>query len=127
MNGFSTASARGLFDYDLNDRTRNNGAKLIVKYFNTSVAQHLYKIKITTWNALPNEVVSSKQWTLSRTVWTTLGRKSSSYPSELVAIMMPCIIQGLTNSRRPAFCWKWTQRSVLLQILIIIRAGSTYE
>ena len=42
-------------------RTRNNGAKLIVKHFNTSVAQHFYPIKITTiWNALPNEVVSSR-------------------------------------------------------------------
>ena len=61
MNEFITASARGLFDYDLNDRTRTNGAKLIVKYFNTSVAQHIYPIKITTtWNALPIEVVSSR-------------------------------------------------------------------
>ena len=32
LNRFTTASARGLFDYDLNDRTRNNGAKLIVKH-----------------------------------------------------------------------------------------------
>ena len=54
-NRFTTASARGLFDYDLNDRTRNNGAELIVKHFNTSVALHFYQIKITTtWNALPN-------------------------------------------------------------------------
>ena len=37
LNRFTTASVRGLFDYDLNDRTRNNGAKLIVKHFNTSV------------------------------------------------------------------------------------------
>ena len=61
LNRFTNASARGFFDYDLNDRTRNNGAKLIVKYFNTSVAQHFYPIKITTTrNALPNEVVSSR-------------------------------------------------------------------
>ena len=39
LNRFTTASARGLFDYDLNDRTRNNGARLIIKHFNTSVAQ----------------------------------------------------------------------------------------
>ena len=32
LNRFTTASAIGLFDYDLNDRTRNNGAKLIVTY-----------------------------------------------------------------------------------------------
>ena len=61
LNEFTTASARGLFDYDLNDRTRNNGAKLCVKHFNTSVAQHFYPIKITTtWNSLPSEVVSSR-------------------------------------------------------------------
>ena len=59
------------FDYDLNDRTRDSRAKLIVKYFNTSVAQHFYAIKITaTWNALPNVVVSLKQ------LGQTLGRKS---------------------------------------------------
>ena len=33
---------------------------LIVKHFNTSFAQHFYPIKITTWNALPSEVVSSR-------------------------------------------------------------------
>ena len=37
LNEFTTASASGLFDYDLNNRTRNDGAKLIVKHFNTSV------------------------------------------------------------------------------------------
>ena len=53
LNEFTNASARGLVDYDLNDRTRNNGAKLIIKHFNTSIAQHLYPIKLTTtWNAL---------------------------------------------------------------------------
>ena len=40
LNGLTTASARGLFNYDLNDRTRHNMEKLIVKHFNTSVAQH---------------------------------------------------------------------------------------
>ena len=61
LNRFPTASAIGLFDYDHNDRTRNNGANLIVKHFNTSVAQHFYAIKITTtWNSLPNEVVTSR-------------------------------------------------------------------
>ena len=52
LNRFTTASARWLFDYDLNDRTRNYGAKLIVKYFSTSVARYFYPIKITTmWNS----------------------------------------------------------------------------
>ena len=61
LNEFTTTRARGLFDYDLNDRTRNNEAKLIVKHFNASVAKHFYPIKITsTWNALPSEVVSSR-------------------------------------------------------------------
>ena len=61
LNEFTTASARGLFDYNHNDRTRNNWAKLIVKHFSTSVAQHFYPIQITsTCNAIPSEVVSSR-------------------------------------------------------------------
>ena len=61
LNGFTTASARGHFDYDLNGRTINNGAKLIVKHFTTSVAQYSYSIKMTTTrNVLPNEFVSSR-------------------------------------------------------------------
>ena len=61
LNRFTSSSGKGLLDYDLNDRTRNNGAKLIVKHFNISVAQHFYQINITiTWNALPNEAVSSR-------------------------------------------------------------------
>ena len=56
LDRFTTASASGLFDYDFNDRTRNNGAKIIVKHFNTSVAQHFYPLQMTTtWNALPSE------------------------------------------------------------------------
>ena len=61
LNGLTTASARWLVDYDINDRTRNNGAKLIAIHFNASVAQLFYPIKITTtWNALPYEVTSSR-------------------------------------------------------------------
>ena len=61
VNRFTTASAWGLFDYDINDRTRINKAKHIVKHFNTSVAQHFYPIKITTtWIALSSEVVISR-------------------------------------------------------------------
>ena len=59
--GFTTGSANGLFDYELNNKTSNNGAKLIVMHFNTSVTQRLYPIKITTTlNAIPNEVVSRR-------------------------------------------------------------------
>ena len=32
---------------------------------------------------------------------------------------MQCTIQVRTNSRRPVFCWKWTQRSVLLLLLLV--------
>ena len=61
LNEFTTACARGVIDYDLKDRTRNSGAKLIVKHLNTSVDQHFYPIKIiSTWDALPSEVVSSR-------------------------------------------------------------------
>ena len=81
LNRLTTASSRGLIDYNLNDRTRNNGAKLIVKHFNTSVAQHFYPIKITTtWNTLPSQVVSSR--TVNKEHFgQTLGRKSPKCPS----------------------------------------------
>ena len=116
LNRFTTASARGLFNYDLNDRTRNKGAKLIVKHFNTSVAQHFGPIKITTtWNALPSELVSS------RTVSTFQNIRDKHWAENPPNVRvnwyqssMPCTIQVCTNSRRPAICWKWTQRSVLL-------------
>ena len=56
-----TSSSLGLFDYDFNDRTRNNGKKLIVKRFNISVAHHFFPINITTtWNALPYDAVNSR-------------------------------------------------------------------
>ena len=61
LNRFNNVSPRGLFDYDFNDRTRNDGNKLIVKRFNTSVAQHFFPINITTtWNALPNDLINSR-------------------------------------------------------------------
>ena len=65
LNRFTTASARGLFDYDLNDRTRNNGAKLTVKHFNTSLPNTYNNKTTTTRNALPNEIGSSRTVTLS--------------------------------------------------------------
>ena len=61
LNRFNNVSPIGLFDYDFNDRTRNNGKKLIVKPFNTSVAQHFPPVNITTtWNAQPYDVVNSR-------------------------------------------------------------------
>ena len=60
LNRFNNVSPMCLFDYDFNDRTRNNGKQLIVKRFNTSLAQHFFPINITTtWNALPYDVVNS--------------------------------------------------------------------
>ena len=61
LNEFTTASTRGLFYYYLNDRTRNNEAKLIVKHFNTSVAQNFYPtFTSVACNAIPSEVVSCR-------------------------------------------------------------------
>ena len=61
LNRYNNFSPIGLFHYDFDDRTRNNGKKLIVKRFNTSVAQHFFPINITTtWNALPYDVVNSR-------------------------------------------------------------------
>ena len=60
LNRFNNVSPMGLFDYDFNDRTQNNGKKRIVKRFNTSVAQHIFPINITTiWNAIAYDVVNS--------------------------------------------------------------------
>ena len=61
LNGFTTAIARGLSAYDLNDSTRNKRAVLIVKHYTSSAAEHFYPITITaTWNALPTEIVSRR-------------------------------------------------------------------
>ena len=123
LNPFTTASARGLFDCDLNYRTRNNGAKLIVKHINTSISQHFYLIKITTtWNALPNEVVTSR--TVNSFIKNSLDKHWAENPQNVRVncqqSSMPCTIQVCTNSRRPAFCWKQTQRSVLLLCLLLL-------
>ena len=59
-----------------NDRTRNNGAKLIVKYFNASIDQHFYPIKITTtWKPYQMKLLAVEQWTLSRIAWINTGQK----------------------------------------------------
>ena len=57
---------------------QSNGAKLIVKHFNTSVAQHFYPIKIATiWNPLLNEVVSSRTVNCFKSSLTNTGQKIS--------------------------------------------------
>ena len=82
LNEFTTASARGLFGYDLNDRTRHNGAKLIVKHFMTSVAKDFYQIKLTTTcNTLPSKVVSSRTVNPFKKCLDKHGRKSPKCPS----------------------------------------------
>ena len=61
LNRFSNVSPIGLFDYDFNDRTRNNGKKIIVKRFSRSVVQHFFRIDITTtWYALRYDIVNSR-------------------------------------------------------------------
>ena len=84
LNRFTTASARRLFDYDLNNRTRNNTAKLIVKHFNTSVTQHFFPIKINN-----NNLECPTKWSCNQQnselfqelLGQTLGRKSLKCPS----------------------------------------------
>jgi hypothetical protein len=61
LQGFNNVEPEGLFDRDANIQRRNNGRKLIVKPFNTSVAQNFFPIEITqTWNRLPANVVQSE-------------------------------------------------------------------
>ena len=121
LNIFTTDGARGLFDYVRNDRTRNNGAKLIVKHYNTSVAQHFLSINITTtWNFLPNEVVTSRT---VNSLKNSLDEHSAENPTNVrvnwLQSSMPFTIQVCTNSRSPALCWKWSQRCVLLLLLLL--------
>jgi hypothetical protein len=59
LKGFTRASPTGLFDLNDEPRNRNNGQKLIVKRFNTSVAENFFPIKIANvWNRLPSAVVN---------------------------------------------------------------------
>ena len=51
----STMPQQEDFSTDFNDRTRNNGEKLIVKFFNTSIPQHFYPIEITTTLECPTK------------------------------------------------------------------------
>jgi len=61
LKGFNNVQPEGLFDRDHNIQLRNNGQKLVVKRFNTSVAQNFFPIEITqTWNRLPSNVVQSE-------------------------------------------------------------------
>ena len=59
LNRFNNVSPIGLFDYDHNDRTRNNGKKLIVS--DSIHQQHsIFPTNTTTtWNALPYDLVNS--------------------------------------------------------------------
>jgi hypothetical protein len=61
LQGFNNVNPVGLFDRDNNTQRRNNGQKLVVKRFNTSVAENFFPIEITqTWNRLPSNIVLSK-------------------------------------------------------------------
>ena len=96
-------------NYNLNDRTRNDGAKLIVEHFNTSVAPHFYPIKITTtWNALPNEVVSSRTVNSFKNSLTNTGQKLTKIPKLTGSDhrCRPCTIQVCTNNPRLAIICK---------------------
>ena len=106
LNQFTTASARGLFDNALNDRTRNNGPKLIVKHFNTSIAQHFYQIKITsTWNALPSEVVGSRAVnSFKKSLEKHWAENPPNVRVNWLQSSMSFTLQARTNSLRPAFC-----------------------
>ena len=60
LNRFNNVSPIGLFDYDFKDRTRNNVKNLIVKRFNTSVAQNFFPINVTTiWNVVNSRTVNT--------------------------------------------------------------------
>ena len=60
LKGFNNVSPAGLFDRDFNERNRNNGQKLVVKRFQTTIKEHFFPIEIAQiWNRLPHDVVES--------------------------------------------------------------------
>ena len=81
LNTFNNVSTRRHFNNVLNDGTRNNGKQIIANRFNTSVAQHLFRITIaTTWNGLPYDVVNSRTVnTFMNRYRRTLGKQSSRW------------------------------------------------
>ena len=61
LNRFNNVSPIGLFNYDLNDRTRNNGKKVNSEAIQYISSTTFFPINITTiWNALPYDVVNSR-------------------------------------------------------------------
>ena len=96
LNVLTTASARGISILTL--KTEHNAAKLIIKHFNKSVTvvKHFYTIKMTTtWNAIPNLVVSNRTVNSFKKAWTKTWQKIN-HMSELTGIT---IIDAVHNSR----------------------------
>ena len=61
LNRFNNVSPIGLFEYDFNDRTRNNGKKINSEAIQYISSTAFFSINITTtWNALPYGVVNSR-------------------------------------------------------------------
>ena len=111
LNRFTNVSPIGLFDYDFNDRTRNNGNKLIVKRFNTSVAQYFFPINITTtWNALPYDVVNSRtvntfknhldaHWEDNHQMYRSTGN-TDDVPSLILTVVSPAWMRANRHTIR---------------------------
>ena len=79
--------------------------KRIFKKINTSVAQHLWRIKITTtWNALPNEVVSRRTVNSFNNRLDKHWAENSSYVRE-----------KLTGSNHRCCAWFKSAQTVLSQ------------
>ena len=80
QNRFTNACARGLFDYELNDRSKSNGEKLIVKHFNTSVARDFHPIKKLEFPAKWSCKQQNSEL-FQEQLWQTQCRKSYKCPS----------------------------------------------
>jgi hypothetical protein len=60
LNKYDNLDCMEFFALHHDERTRNNGSKLRVKRFNSSIAKNFYTYRIINdWNALPKEVVNS--------------------------------------------------------------------
>ena len=77
---FNNVSLIGLFAYNFNDMTQNNG-----KNNSKAETQHFFPINITTtWNALPYDVVNSRIVNIQEPPRCTLGRQSPRCAGQLV-------------------------------------------
>ena len=122
LNGFTSASARGLFDYALKWQNKKEWSKTYCKTFQY-ISCHIsyYKI-ITTWNTRSYEVASSRTVNSLKNCLDTHRAEHPQCPSLTGSnhrCRTYCNSRVHKQSNRTEFCWKWTHWPVLLLLLLL--------